>query len=122
MKALSSKSQSKLRAMVIGAAIAGLFISIDCRAAAGVEIGPDGYPAVAVSYGDLNLSTSEGVLTLYRRIAAAANQVCGGNPDPRDRHAVVWSRVCRQAAMARAVQAVGNPRLAALLTTRSGHG
>jgi UrcA family protein len=120
MKVVPSKSQSKLRTMAISAAVVGLFITLDCRAAAGAQIGADGYPAVTVSYGDLNLSTPEGALTLYRRIAKAANQVCGGNPDIRDPLAVRLSRLCRQAAMTRAVQAVGNARLAALLATGGG--
>jgi UrcA family protein len=71
----------------------------------------DAAPSVVVRYGDLNLSTEAGNLALYRRIVAAARQVC---PDsgPRDLQASAISRACRDAAIARAVTAVPSSRLA----------
>ena len=40
--------------------------------------------SVTVHYGDLNLSSGEGVETLHRRIKAAAEQVCGDGYQPGD--------------------------------------
>jgi UrcA family protein len=73
----------------------------------------DVVPYVVVKYGDLNLSTEEGNRTIYRRIIAAARQVC---PDEgsRDLQAFAISRACRDAAIARAVAAVPSRRLAEL--------
>ena len=73
----------------------------------------DVVPSVVVKYGDLNLSTEEGNRALYRRIVAAARQVC---PDEglRDLQAFAVSRACRDAAIARAVAAVPSRRLAEL--------
>jgi UrcA family protein len=39
-------------------------------------------PSVTVHYGDLNLSTKQGVETLHRRINSAAQQVCGDGYEP----------------------------------------
>jgi len=70
-------------------------------------------PAVHVRYGDLNLATSAGVQTLYRRIAAAAREVCPrAEPAEMDRYRA--SRACQQQAIERAVHDVHDPHLAAL--------
>jgi long-chain acyl-CoA synthetase len=41
-------------------------------------------PSVTVHYGDLNLSTRQGVEILHRRIKVAAQQVCGDGYEPGD--------------------------------------
>lgn len=80
-----------------------------------------GSPAITVRYTDLNLSTEQGSLALYRRIVAAAHQVCvvEGISDPR---AVVAARSCREQAIARAVRDVNSPMLAAVHAERLRHG
>ena len=52
-----------------------------------------------VSFGDLDLSSSEGRKTLDRRLSVAVNQVCG---DPRERSLMMNSAVrkCREATLA----------------------
>ena len=71
----------------------------------------DAAPSVKVRYDDLNLATTAGVDTLYRRISVAARDVC---PDQhsRDLTIVAASARCRADAVAQAVEAVNNPRLA----------
>ena len=78
-------------------------------------------PSVSVRYDDLNLSTSAGVNTLYRRISMAAREVC---PDiySRDPHVFVAARYCQAAAVTKAVSEVNNPRLAMLHAAHASHG
>jgi UrcA family protein len=62
-----------------------------------------------------------GVNQLYRRIESAAKQVC---PDGTMRDLGAHQRVeqCRKQAVARAIQQIDNPRLAALHAVRSKSG
>jgi UrcA family protein len=74
--------------------------------------------SVEIRYGDLDLSTEQGAVVLYRRITAGAQQVC----PPEDLHnlsAHARSRACQTAAIARAVRAVDNPKLAAVEASHS---
>jgi len=68
-------------------------------------------PTVAVRYDDLNLTTTQGVNTLYSRISHAASQVC---PDlySRDLTAVAAAQRCKAEAIAQAVRGVNNQKLA----------
>ena len=70
-------------------------------------------PRVVVSYGDLDLSSSEGVRELYKRIASAAREVCP-YADARELGQVALNRSCRNAAISRAVREVNSPQLVAL--------
>jgi len=70
-------------------------------------------PHVAVKYNDLNLNTDQGAVALYHRIVAAARLVCP-TADGHDLKGFVASRSCQAAAVARAVQAVPSPQLAAV--------
>ncbi len=73
----------------------------------------DDAPSIVVSYGDLDLSSTVGVHTLYNRIATAARQVCPFDGDlDLERNAV--ARACRAAAIERAVAQVHSEQLAAL--------
>jgi len=79
-------------------------------------------PSVAVSYGDLNLQTEHGARTLLQRIRLAAQEVCPQVPDNRDLSRIEARILCMHRAVARAVQQVGSPRLAAVLSARAPHG
>lgn len=70
------------------------------------------FPSVTVKYADLDLGTDVGVRRLYKRISAAAEQVCpaGG----RDLQFIASSRKCRAEAIERAVQSLHNSQLAAV--------
>ncbi len=65
--------------------------------------------AVTVSFGDLNLSTPDGVAALRRRIGNAARQVCPVG-DPRDLRRATVEKRCVDDAISRALAYVGVPR------------
>jgi UrcA family protein len=78
----------------------------------------DSPPSLVIKYNTLDLSNEQGAVALYRRIAAAAQQVC----PPENLHdlgALARSHACQAKAIARAVRAVDNPWLATVQTTRS---
>jgi UrcA family protein len=94
-------------AVLVGCLLAGTV------GAAQAATSDDAVPTVVVRYGDLDLSTTEGAAVLYQRISVAARQVC----PPEYSRAVSQigkNRACREAAIERAVNAVNNPRLAAM--------
>jgi len=70
-------------------------------------------PQVAVSYSDLDLSTSEGTRALYQRIANAAREVCP-YPNARELAEFEVNHSCREAAIAKAVREINSPALVAL--------
>ena len=72
-----------------------------------------------VPYGDLNLGAQQGVDRLYRRITAAAREVCG---DAGSLSLAEWAHVrnCVDQSIARAVANVGNRDLAALHARKTG--
>jgi UrcA family protein len=75
-----------------------------------------GVHSVTVSFRDLDLSSPEGANALYRRIQAAAKQVCGyAGADLLERS--IW-RGCYRNAIADAVGKVNNPLLTAVHTGR----
>ena len=73
---------------------------------------------MVVHYGDLNLANPEGVERLYRRIVAAAGQVC----DSKDRSLQVQARdgICQKQSIARAVALVNQPALRAFYARKTG--
>jgi UrcA family protein len=82
----------------------------------------EGVPAVAVKYGDLDLSTERGARILFARIQLAADEVCPAAADSRSLSRVEARNACLKDAIERAVQQVGSPRLAAVLSAQPGHG
>jgi UrcA family protein len=112
-------TQTRARARFAVAAVAG------CLFAAAVGVAgaapSDSPPTVRVSYGDLDLTTAQGVHALYGRIVAAAEQVC---PVAQMQNLTLYwkSRACQKRAIAEAVERVGNPRLAALLARHESRG
>jgi len=75
-----------------------------------------GAPSVTVSFGDLDLSSPDGANALYRRIQAAARQVCGYAGGDLSAQSI-WKGCYRQA-VADAVGKVNSPLLTALHTGR----
>jgi len=75
----------------------------------------DEAPSVTVRYHDLNLNSPEGVASLYRRIHAAAVNVCESTEGPQVVNRIFWSEwnFCLNHAVANAVQAVNNEKLSA---------
>jgi UrcA family protein len=76
--------------------------------------------AVAVNYADLDLSAPAGAKTLYARIRAAAQKVCGPEPGAGDLRAASSFDACYQEAVSKAVNRVGSDQLRALHAAHSG--
>jgi UrcA family protein len=72
-------------------------------------------PSVTVRYHDLNLTSPEGVAGLYRRIHAAAVDVCESAEGPQLVNRMFWTEwnFCVDHAVANAVNAVHNEKLSA---------
>ena len=89
--------------------------------AAGAAVPDSDVPSVVVKYSPETLASKVGVNDLYRRITFAARQVC---PDAliRDLAAQRHVEACRNQAVARAIQQIDNPSLAALHATHSKNG
>jgi UrcA family protein len=89
--------------------------------AAGAAVPDSDVPSVVVKYSQETLASKVGVNDLYRRITFAARQVC---PDAwtRDLAAQVQVEACRNQAVARAIQQIDNPSLAALHASHSKNG
>jgi UrcA family protein len=69
-------------------------------------------PSVVVKYESASLLTDDGAHTVYRKIVAAAEEVCPANPG-----SIILSgsvRQCREQSIARAVMKINNSRLAAI--------
>ena len=97
---------------------AGLAVIAGCIVAAAANVAdaatqPSDLPSMVVRYADLNITTEQGARSLYRRIVVAAQSVCP-SADIRDLGRFAESRSCQEQAIARAVQAVSSPRLAAV--------
>lgn len=71
-------------------------------------------PQAVVRYGDLDITTDAGALALYNRIADAAQRVCPDDRGVRDLRRARDARDCRDAAVARAIHALGNEKVAAI--------
>lgn len=75
-------------------------------------------PRVHVQYGDLDLTRHADVETLYARITAAANRVCG-RASPIELRKLQITKACRERAIADAVEQVNQPVLTALHQSRA---
>jgi UrcA family protein len=78
----------------------------------------DTLPHKVVSFKDLNLDTPEGAAVLYRRIASAANEVCG-NPNRYDLSQLKL-QICIKDAVSRAITQVNRPMLTSLYNEKTG--
>ena len=80
----------------------------------------DDVPSVVVRYQTAGLSTDSGTRALYRRLVNAAEEVCPVSAGTRFVTRAVEQ--CRDQALARAVQQIGSPALAALHASSSKNG
>ena len=97
-------------------ALAGTF-GLALSAQAG-DTARSAFPAVTVTYGDLNIDTQSGARTLYARLGHAAERACGGKPPQMDLPRYQRFEVCYDEALDRAVQKVDKPQLQALHAAR----
>lgn len=117
-KTVSNRVNSRRLTVLAGCLLAG---TLSVAQAASPEATDAGVPTLVVSYGDLNLSTTEGNATLLQRITTAARRVCPLE-DSRNLARAAYSNSCRAEAVARAVHDVNSPQLAALYAVRSNRG
>ena len=110
---------TSLRGLIATAILGALAVgnALVCTAA-------DGRDTVSqtVKYGDLNLSNPEGAATLYRRIVAAANNVC--SPSDTDLRVLTTQgglSACIHKATMEAVTKVGHPELTAVYNSKNRH-
>jgi UrcA family protein len=97
----------------------GLGCALGAGAASAAAADSD-VPTVVVRYTAESLATDSGVQALYRKLVTASVRVC-----PKQ-EGIFWVtdavRSCRQQAIARAVEHINNPHLAALYATSSKSG
>jgi len=108
----------KIAAAMLGASLAGV---LGAGAASAATADGD-VPSVVVRYSDLNLGTDTGVNQLYRRIVFAARQVCADPGDLRNLSLQHKIQVCRDQAVARAIEQIHNVRLAAVHAAHAKNG
>jgi UrcA family protein len=88
-------------------------------AGSSLAAGAEPAASVRVPYGDLNLTSEQGVGTFHARVAAAARQVCGADGlDIRNLQAYAAERSCEAQAIANAEQGVQGVKVAASLAAR----
>ena len=107
-------------AITIATILCGIFSAAVAATASAQSVDED-VPSRVVKYAPASLVTDRGARLVYRRIVAAATEVCPA--DPGSPHFV--SRPverCRAQAISRAVQKIDNPRLAAIHSRSLGNG
>jgi UrcA family protein len=105
--------------LVVGAMVAITAGSLSLQAAGAASL--DATPAIVVKYDEASLVTDAGTSDLYRRLEAAARQVC---PDDsmRDQVRKEVGRQCIKETVARAVEHINSQKLAALLIDKAHRG
>ncbi len=111
---MNTTNQSKLRAAIYGLYGAASLCAVQTAGAA-----IDSMPTRIVSYADLDISKPAGAKALYRRIAAAAQQVCV--LDIKDLGAAQRDRACIQQAVDTAVKGVNSAALTDVRSTTPIH-
>ena len=92
-------------------ALAFTAISIPFSASAALNSPVLEDPAVTVSYSDLDLSSMDGVKTLYQRLKSSARKVCGGQKGIETIDRRLQRRECVDTALADAVEDIDNQLL-----------
>jgi UrcA family protein len=102
-----------LLAIALSAAV-GLWLAAITTEIAAAETPPQ--TTEAVTYGDLDLATTEGAQALLKRIDLAAKRICGPEPShsPLEPRAAAYYRDCVTASADAAVARVGSPVMQAL--------
>jgi UrcA family protein len=76
--------------------------------------------SIAIPYGDLDLSTRAGAHAALKRIQAAALEICGGRPDPKQLALNVAYSACQSDVVSRGVEAFNAPMVTALYNRKPG--
>jgi UrcA family protein len=114
---ITAVSRPRVASTMILCGIVGAFVAGAASAAAP----GDDVPTLVVRYQQDSLATEGGAQALYHRLEKAAEQVC---PAYLTGSRFLSSTVlkCRQQSIARAVQQINNPRLAAIYSTNAKRG
>lgn len=78
-------------------------------------------PEITVYYRASDLASVQAARSLYQRLVHAAREICPAY-DSRDLDAFAASRACQQQAVARAIDQISSPRLAAVYARAPGRG
>jgi len=76
-------------------------------------------PSITVSYSDVAFGDTAGANGVYRKLKAAARQVCGVDYGSKALEQVAAARSCYEEALANAVRKIDRPRLTALHSSDS---
>ena len=87
-------------------------LTVDTRASESVDV-PS---SVSVRYSDVAFGNTAGAANVYRKLKAAARQVCGVNHGSKTLDLMVAARECYEQALAEAVLKIDRPTLTALHT------
>jgi UrcA family protein len=114
----SAHSCVNARALTL-AALATMCLAVAATTVRAADVSSDSVPMKTVTYGDLNLTNPQGIERLYRRLVAAAQQVCHALNGRSFEEKQQFS-ICTSQSIARAVAAVDQPALTALQATKTG--
>jgi UrcA family protein len=97
------------------AALAALTMIATAHASPATQTASDPFAtSIAVSISDLNASTPAGAAVVLTRVRAAAETVCGGEPDIRLIGQRTLYQTCVKTTVERVVASLGNPMVTAL--------
>lgn len=102
-------------------ALCATLILASATSAAAVSANMDSQASVKVSFGDLDLSASADVTTLYKRLKSAAYKVCMVPNQGRELKAARIAKDCRTSSVGRAVAQVGVPALIEMHQQKTGN-
>jgi UrcA family protein len=113
---MNTITTTPLRTLIAGAILSALAFSFATVSRADDDTTP---PQVIVKFGDLDVSTSQGAATLYRRIHGAAVNVCSRMYV--DQQSYKWhENACLHKVIADAVIKVNRPTLSAVFASKYG--
>ena len=101
----------------------GMLVTVGATGWTGVACAADAdydVPKQVVKFADLNLDSSVGASTLYRRIKSAADRVCGGPVDVRELSFAAHVNSCKERAIEGAVKSVNSSVLTSLHLAKTG--
>jgi UrcA family protein len=106
------------RSMLVAATLIGITGTLSAANASDQRADAE-FLSEKISFADLNLNTTQGVTSLYRRISSAAGKVCTPFESRGLGLMSVW-RHCMDQAISSAVDKVNNPALTAITQPKIG--
>jgi UrcA family protein len=114
---MNTMTSTPLRTLIAGAILSALACSFATLSNADDRTTP---PQLMVKFGDLDVSTSKGAVSLYGRIYSAAGNVCSRMYDHDDLALRLNKDACLQKVIADAVSKVNEPALSAVFASKNG--